>query len=306
MPTQFEVVTAAAWWYFAQQQVDIAVIETGLGGRLDATNVVERPLVSVITSISMDHWQRLGNSLTAIASEKAGIIKYRSPVAVGELPPEAKLVIANKAKDCESEICWVEPALPSSKGATWRGFDYDLALLGKHQLANSALAIATIQKLQAQGWHITDRSIKSGLSSTKWQARLQLFNYKEQPIWLDGAHNLAAAEVLRQFFDQEYAGNPCAWVIGILETKDWQGILKALLKPSDRLYAVKVPDHQSCDPKNMASLADRILVQKSYIAEDWQDGLNQALSDRKDDYPVILSGSLYLVGACLQNAGVIN
>jgi dihydrofolate synthase / folylpolyglutamate synthase len=122
-------------------------------------------------------------------------------------------------------------------------------------------------------------------------------------LWLDGAHNLAAALALREFFDQAYPQHSCAWIIGILATKDWQGMLKAILKPSDRLYAVKVPDHQSCEPEQLANLGSTIVTQKPYIAKDWQAGINQAFSDRQGADPVILCGSLYLVGACLQNAG---
>ncbi len=301
LPTQFEVITAAAWCYFAQQKVDIAVIETGLGGRLDATNVQSQPLVSVITSISMDHWQRLGNSLAAIAAEKAGIIKYKRPVVVGELAESAKLVIAQKARDCEAEITWVKAALAQKGGASWQGLEYQLGLLGKHQLINSALAIATIQVLQSQGWQIPEMAIKTGLANTKWLGRLQNLKYNGREIWLDGAHNLAAAEALRDFFDQSFSLVPRFWVIGILETKDWQGMLKSLLQPGDRLYAVPVPEHQTCDPQVLAAYAEAILGQNSKSFTTWQEGLNLALADCDSTNPVILCGSLYLVGACLQS-----
>jgi dihydrofolate synthase / folylpolyglutamate synthase len=300
MPTQFEVVTAAAWWYFSQQQVDIAVIETGLGGRLDATNVVERPLVSVITSIGMDHWQRLGNSLGAIAGEKAGIIKEKRPVVVGELPLEAREVIEEKARNCGSEITLVESAFPQNGGALWQDFEYQSGLLGKHQLINSAISIATIRVLRSQGWKVSDSDLKSGLANTRWPGRLQNLKYNSQDLWLDGAHNLEAAKALRDFFDQEFFGQSCSWVIGILETKDWKGMLKALLKPGDSLYAVSVPDHQSCDPQVLANFGGHLLEHKPQTYLNWQDGLIAAFIDRKGSSLTILCGSLYLVGACLQ------
>ncbi len=109
-PTQFEVITAAAWLYFAQQQVDIAVVEVGLGGRLDATNVCDRPIVSIITSISREHWQQLGSTLVQIATEKAGILKPGCPAVVGQLPPEAQAVVAQKVTELNCPVVWVEPA----------------------------------------------------------------------------------------------------------------------------------------------------------------------------------------------------
>jgi dihydrofolate synthase / folylpolyglutamate synthase len=298
LPSQFEVITAAAWWYFAQQKVDIAIIETGLGGRLDATNVVE-PLVAVITSISMDHWQRLGNTLAAIAGEKAGIIKHKRPVVVGELPREAELVIAQKARHCEAEITWVKAAIAHPGGASWQGLDFQLGLLGKHQLINSALAIATIQVLQSQGWKISETVIQTGLAGTKWLGRLQILEYNGQQIWLDGAHNLAAAAALRSFFDQSFPQVPRSWVIGILATKDWRGMLQAILEPGDRLYAVPVPDRQTCDPEDLAIFGSGIL-NYSQSFNTWQEGLATALAENNGN-PAILCGSLYLVGACLQS-----
>jgi dihydrofolate synthase / folylpolyglutamate synthase len=303
MPTQFEVITAAAWWYFAQQKVDIAVIETGLGGRLDATNVCDRPLVSVITSISMDHWQRLGSTLGAIAGEKAGIIKPRCPAIIGEVSEAAKAVIAAKIHDCDAPVTWVKAATKTITGAEWEGISYPLTLLGKHQLINSAIALATIQALQQQGWHIDQDAIAQGMRQTQWQGRLQWIEYRlndqTHKLLIDGAHNVAAAEYLRQFIDEAFPQKRIHWVVGMLDTKDSQGILKALLRHGDLLSTVPVSSHQSADPQELADIGNSIVEQPATSFPDLPSALESAFVNSDLDL-VVLCGSLYLVGELLQ------
>ena len=161
-PTQFEIITAAAWLYFAEQKTDIAVIETGLGGRLDATNVCETPLASVITSISLDHWQILGPTVADIAGEKAGILKAKCPAVIGELPESARIVVEKRIQELDCPATWVKPAIDLGQGFAEYQLNqntvkikYQLPLLGKIQLMNSAIAIATLQTLQNQGWQIS-------------------------------------------------------------------------------------------------------------------------------------------------------
>ncbi|MDX1978214.1 MAG: folylpolyglutamate synthase/dihydrofolate synthase family protein [Pseudanabaenaceae cyanobacterium bins.68] len=287
MPTQFELLTAAAWWYFAQQQVDIAVIETGLGGRLDATNVIDRPLVTVISSIALDHCQRLGNTVAAIAAEKAGIIKANCPVVLGHLPTAARQVVEQVAQARHSEVIQAYPCLPEQIG-----------LRGEHQLINGGIAIATLNILQAQGWQISPEAISTSLKQTQWPGRLQLVDHAHRQIWLDGAHNLAAAIALRAYFDRTFPGQACGWVIGILTTKDGQGMIKALVADQDHFYPVTVPDHQAIAPELLASWAG-----KGEIYPNWQASLEAAIATLEPQTPLILCGSLYLVGAYLQTYG---
>ena len=294
--TQFEVVTAAAWLYFAQNEVDIAVMEVGLGGRLDATNIVPHPLVTVITSISKDHWQVLGDTLAAIAFEKAGILKPLCPVVVGVLPQEAETVVKDRIKLLNCPNVWVKPAeLLSSidQRAIWGGISYSLPLLGDVQLINSALAIATIQVLQEKGWSIPDTAIISGLSSTAWPGRLQWVLYQSTSILIDGAHNIASAQVLRRYVDS--LNRPLNWVIGMLATKDHQDILKVLLKEGDRLSLVPVPCHSTAEPAYLASLAVSICPHLDKITT--YTNVETALQESNPiERLVVLSGSLYLVG----------
>ncbi len=309
MPTQFEVFTAAMWLYFADRAVDVAVIETGLGGRLDATNVCDRPLASVITSIAMDHWQRLGNTLAAIATEKAGILKPHCPAFVGLVPPEARTAIAEVAQRQETPIAWIEPATTTGEGyATYQGLTYPLPLEGKHQLANSALAIATIRSLEQRGWEIGDRAIVEGMAQARWPGRLQRVPYlvgdREVVLLVDGAHNVAGAEALRQFVDDRYGNRAVTWLVGILDTKDRQGILRALLRRQDGMVAVPVTAHQGTSPRDLADLARPLLDTPPTACDDLHQGLTAALAlsgnANPDEPAIVVCGSLYLVGELLQ------
>ncbi|MGB5963076.1 MAG: folylpolyglutamate synthase/dihydrofolate synthase family protein, partial [Coleofasciculaceae cyanobacterium] len=227
-PTQFEAITAAAWLYFAQQKVNIAVIEVGLGGRLDATNVCTSPLISIITSLSREHWQILGPTLADIAREKAGILKSGCPAVIGQLPQDAKAVVEQRINELKCPVVWVQPARRSQEGAEYQGIKYPLPLLGDIQLSNSAIAIASLQILRHQGWKISDQAIISGMAKTTWQGRLQWTTWKNRPLLIDGAHNPAAAVALRQYVDT--LQTPVTWVMGILSTKDHADIFSALLR----------------------------------------------------------------------------
>ena len=303
-PTLFEVITAAAWLYFAREQVDLAVIEVGLGGRLDATNVKDSTLVSVITSLSREHWQRLGPTLADIAGEKAGVIKPQCPVIVGPLPPEAKEVVVAKAQELDAPITFVEPATEVNisaaantvRWARYQDLEYPLPLLGTVQLNNSALAIATIKTLQQQGWQVPELAIQTGINKTRWQGRLQWITWNSQPLLIDGAHNPAAAIALRQYVDT--LNKPVIWIMGMLSTKDHEDIFEALLKPRDELHLVPVPDHSSAKPEELATLADRVCPDlsncKTYL--DVFQALDVVMSQANTEKVTVLCGSLYLIG----------
>ncbi|MEG4575670.1 folylpolyglutamate synthase/dihydrofolate synthase family protein [Microcoleus sp. N3A4] len=306
-PTQFEIITAAAWLYFAEQKADIAVIETGLGGRLDATNVCETPLASVITSISLDHWQILGPTVADIAGEKAGILKAKCPAVIGELPESARIVVEKRIQELDCPATWVKPAIDLGQGFAEYQLNqnavkikYQLPLLGKIQLMNSAIAIATLQILQNQGWQISPTAIENGIAKTQWPGRLQQTTWKNRKILIDGAHNPAAAIALREYVDNLNSSQPpINWVIGILATKDCDDILKALLKKGDRLYLVPVPDPNSSSPKELAALA-QIICPELTLCQAFPDLTTALDAAVAGDNLTILCGSLYLVGYFLQ------
>ncbi|MEG4229177.1 folylpolyglutamate synthase/dihydrofolate synthase family protein [Microcoleus sp. N9_B2] len=306
-PTQFEIITAAAWLYFAEQKADIAVIETGLGGRLDATNVCETPLASVITSISLEHWQILGPTVADIAGEKAGILKSKCPAVLGELPESARIVVEKRIQELDCPATWVKPAIDLGQGFAEYQLNqnadkikYQLPLLGKIQLMNSAIAIATLQTLQNQGWQISPTAIENGIAKTQWPGRLQQTTWKNRKILIDGAHNPAAAIALREYVDRlNNHPSPINWVIGILATKDCDDILKALLKKGDRLYLVPVPDQNSSSPAELAALA-QIICPELTLCQAFSDLTTALDAAVTGDNLTILCGSLYLVGYFLQ------
>ncbi|WP_414527937.1 bifunctional folylpolyglutamate synthase/dihydrofolate synthase [Nodularia chucula] len=301
-PTQFEVITAAAWLYFAEAKVDIAVIEVGLGGRLDATNVCDQPLVSIITSISREHWQQLGPTVADIAREKAGIIKPGCPVVVGKLPPDAETVVRSRAAELQSLYITPQPAHQITPG--WAEYKtlknshiikYSLPLHGQIQLNNSALALATVEIMQNSGWKISQTAIVNGMSKTQWPGRMQWVNWNQFKLLIDGAHNPAAAQALRDYLDSLNLGN-VTWVIGMLATKEHEDIFRILLRGHDQLYLVPVPDHSSANPVELAKLASEICPELSLCQTypDLSSALTAAFNHTNNQ--VVLSGSLYLIG----------
>jgi dihydrofolate synthase/folylpolyglutamate synthase len=300
-PTQFEVITAAAWLYFAQAQVDVAVVEVGLGGRLDATNVCSQPLVTIITSISREHWQQLGSTVAEIAREKAGILKPGCPAVVGILPADAEKVVRSRTLELQCPYIAPQPARQISPG--WAEYQtlensqiikYRLPLEGQIQLANSSLAIAALEILQQKGWQISQEAIINGIAKTKWLGRMQWTTWRNHKLLIDGAHNPAAAQVLRAYVDS--LDTPKVnWVMGMLSTKDHAEIFQALLRPKDSLYLTPVPDDSSADTSELAKLAQKICpLSYCQTYPNLLSALETAFSANNN--LVILCGSLYLIG----------
>ncbi|NJN86213.1 MAG: bifunctional folylpolyglutamate synthase/dihydrofolate synthase [Leptolyngbyaceae cyanobacterium SL_7_1] len=312
-PTQFEVITAVAWLYFAQQQVDIAVIEVGLGGRLDATNVCDRPLVTIITSLSREHWQRLGPTLADISREKAGILKPGRPAVLAPLPDETVAVIQHRLKELDCPAVFPQPSLDLGNGWAEYGddeqrFRYRLPLAGAHQRLNSALAIAALHLLHQQGWKLDNQTIADGIAKTQWQARLQWVQWQGYSLLIDGAHNSAGARTLRHYLDtSDKITPPICWVMGMVANKDHAEIFQTLLRSGDRLYLVPVPDHISADPDELADLAQAICpkLEDCEVQEDTIAALTSAIATARQTNPnltVILCGSLYLIGDFLSKS----
>lgn len=318
LPTLFEVMSAATWLYFAEQAIDVAVMEVGLGGRLDATNVCDRPLATVITSISRDHWQVLGETLGAIAGEKAGIFKPGCPAFAGILPTEAATVVADRAAALPCPLTWVPPAtpvpdtsppFPPVQTLTSQGLTYRVTLQGLPQHQNSALALAVIQNLRQRGWQIPDAALLQGLEQAQWPGRLQWVPWGDRPLLLDGAHNPGSALALRAYVDQmrQHPRSPftphhgITWIMGMLSTKEHEAIFQALLRSGDRLHLAPVPSHSSADPEALAALARDLCP---HLAEcRSHDSIATALgvaAQVPPDRPTVLCGSLYLLGHVLE------
>ena len=318
--TQFELLTATAWWIFAQASVDIAVIEVGLGGRLDATNVCDCPLVTAITSISLEHCQYLGSTLADIAREKAGILKSGCVAVVAPLPAEAQTIVTQRIQALNCPVIWPQPArwredsAPLTVSAAvntvpWvelGTFTYPLPLQGTIQLTNSAVAIAIVHQLRRQGWQITDEAITTGMARTQWLGRLQWVQWQQTPLLLDGAHNPAAAQILRQYVDR-FRPKSVHWLMGMLGTKEHRAVLEALLRQGDRLTLVPIPTPNSADPIDLVNLASRICsgLAACENVEDLETGLSTLICSQgitsSGPHINVLCGSLYLVGHYLRH-----
>lgn len=254
-PTYFEIITALALLRFVECQVDAAVLEVGLGGRLDSTNVCH-PLVTVITSISFDHTQQLGTTLAAIAGEKAGIIKSQTPVVSGVLPSEPRAVMARVAREHECPLVQMgtdfhyeyhaprhletaaEPARMDFHyrvaGGEFDLNDVELQLIGEHQAANAAVGVATLCELRRLGWNIPDSAVRQGLAAVRWPARIEVIR-RLPAVVLDAAHNVASIEALVQVLDESFSVRRRVLVFATTRDKDVRGMLGALLGKFDEI-----------------------------------------------------------------------
>lgn len=308
-PTQFEVTTAAAWLYFCAQQVDLVVLEVGLGGRLDATRVGIEPIATVITSIGMDHWQRLGETLPLIAAEKAAIACPGIPLISAPQDPEVLAVLQAQAQRVLAPLQIVDPLTWATDqsgiqiGIQWQGQVLPMPLRGDVQLTNSALALATAEALRRRGYLISDSHLSQGLAQTQWPGRLQTLMLAGHSLLVDGAHNLPAAIALRRYLDQHCPGSLC-WFVGILETKDAAGILKVLLQPGDQVYTLPIQDHLGIPPEVLASIARQVQPRLSHLSaldslQSWQELLKSWDPQGRPDH-LVVCGSLYLIGQIMQ------
>jgi dihydrofolate synthase/folylpolyglutamate synthase len=296
-PTFFEVTTALALEYFSEAKIDVAILETGIGGRLDATNAIQSD-VSVITSIDFDHEQWLGNTLPEIASEKAGIMKARVPVVCAPQQPEAEKVIRARAAECEAPLEFVAGLYQETP----------IALAGSYQKQNAALAVAA---LRAAKIDITHSAIAHGLANIEWPARFQ--RWDERTI-IDGAHNPGAARILAETWREMFGDQKVTLVLAVLSDKDLRGICEELEPIADSVLLPKIRSERAADPKILANvLANVPFVCRAgaspagnpesvrgcptiSITQSVGEALDRA---RAKPNPILITGSLHFAGEVL-------
>ena len=285
-PTFFEVATALALEHFSEAKIDVAILETGIGGRLDATNAIQSD-VSVITPIDFDHEQWLGKTIPQIATEKAGIIKPGVPVVCAPQRPEAGKVIHARSVECEAPLQVVSEHYDRSP----------IALRGDHQTQNAAVAIAAIH---AAGMEIDDKAIARGLARINWPARFQMWNKR---TIIDGAHNPAAARVLAETWREIFGGERATLVLAVLSDKNLHGICDALAPIANSVLFPRIRSQRAAPPEELAKVYQAITPPLPYsIAESVGDALD--LSRAKPN-PILITGSLHFAGevlACLRGA----
>lgn len=291
-PTFFEVVTVMALRYFAEQRCDLVVWETGLGGRLDATNIVS-PLASVITNVQFDHQQWLGESLAQIAGEKAGIIKPRTPVITATDVPAALDVIRQTAHEKAAPLTIVarseahRPPLAAIQ----------LPLRGDHQRLNAALALATVRTL-GSSIPVTEKAIRQGLEQVCWSGRFQVETTASgQILLLDGAHNPAGAGTLRATLREHFPQAQPTLILGVLRDKDWTTMCEILAPLARRILLVPVHSGRTALPEELKIVCRQVNPEATV---EVCSSLPEALEHAAKDPFIVLAGSLYLVGEAME------
>ena len=301
-PTQFEVLTAAAFLHFALQKLDYAVIEVGLGGLWDSTNVIT-PVVSVITNVSLDHTDRCGKTVEEIAMQKAGIIKDGVPVvtaAEGEalgpiqamaLFKQAPLYIYGKAFTGQEVASSMEGQTFTLSAGDYHS-NYDVKLPGAHQILNTAVAVVAAKLASKQDSRINELALHQGVALTKWPGRLERISQNPDVI-LDGAHNPAGAAVLRAALDKYYSGKKICFIFGMMGDKDISQVITTLFRKEDTIYTVRADEGaRAAEPE---ALAEQIGSQAQAM-HDLAAAYKTALAEVGEDGLVCVCGSLYLVG----------
>lgn len=263
-PTSFEVETALAFLYFREQQCDVVLLETGMGGSMDATNLISHPLCSVITSISRDHMAFLGNTLTEIAEAKAGIIKEGCPVVSAWQQPEAEAVLRRTAQERHAPMTVAEKVSEVSYDMDRLQLAYGdigtvtVNLTGAYQAANTACALETVRRLQALGYGISPKQIRTGLAQVRWSGRMERL-CSHPYFFLDGAHNEAAAYRLAETVENCFTNRRITYIIGVLADKEYEKMLSILLPYCRKVYTVTPGNPRALAAEELARSAREIL-----------------------------------------------
>ena len=314
-PTYFEITTAMAFQHFADERTDIALVEVGLGGRLDSTNVVH-PLVSVITSISFDHMKQLGSTLDAIAREKAGIIKAGVPVISGVTGDEPRQAIDEVRRQKDAPVCQLgvdfdfvfrpPHELERAAGASEIDFRYErpgesvrydnleLALLGRHQAANAAVALATISELRRQGWNVPEAAIRRGLAETRCPARVEIVS-RRPTIVIDTAHNLASVRSLVETLDESFSAVRRLLLFAATQEKQVREMLEILLPRFDRVILTRYWNNPRGLPlEHLAGLAAEISPAPHEVFPTPREAWRRVRELTTPEHLVCVTGSFFL------------
>ena len=312
MPTFFELVTAIAFLYFEEEKTDLSVLEVGLGGRLDSTNII-LPEVSVITPVGYDHTDRLGNTLEKIAFEKAGIIKEGVPVISSIQEPDALAVISKTCNEKRSllylvgkDILIYDIRIAQRNGIygtecvieTWRN-SYKgifLPLVGRHQVENCAAAIGSLEVLSGKGLiNVDSELITNALAEIRCPARIEVISEKPLII-VDTAHTVASMKILKESLNENFSFNKLVLVLGLSSDKDIEGVLKEIACISDDLILTRTGNPREAEPEQMAAIVKRFFHKNLLVIEDIDEALKEAKGVAGKDDLICTTGSFFLAG----------
>ncbi len=301
-PTEFELITAAALLWFAEEHCDIVVLEVGLGGRLDATNVIAAPEAAVLMNIGLDHTAVLGDTLEQIAAEKAGILKPGCEAVAYQQQESVLEVFRQKAREVGAglhvaDFSQLVPEFDSLEGQsfTYRGEPYALALLGDHQLRNAAVVLETVEVLRSRGWRISREAVEHGLYATAWPARFEPVS-EEPPFIVDGGHNPQCAESVRRNLLHYFPESRRVLLVGVLRDKDYPALFDILNEAADAWVCVTPNSERALPAAELGKFLERY-GKPVTVCESIPDGVETAREQAGEDGMACAVGSLYMAGA---------
>ncbi len=297
-PSWFEMVTAVAFCYFLEEKCDIVVLETGMGGEFDCTNIIDAPEAAVLTNIGLEHREFLGDTLKEIAGTKSGIIKPGCIAVAYDNQPEVRAVIERKARECAVPLVFADPSEVRLTGRNldgqkfeWKGGEYHLPLHGEHQLRNVSVVLETVRALRMQGWIIPDEAVRQGLADVHWPARFEILSRKPLFI-LDGGHNKQCAQAAAESIREYLPDDKVTLLIGIQEHKDYMGVLDTLLPVTEKCCCVTPPGGKGLPAAELAE----IIIGRGVPAVSFESISEAVRCCMDEDNPVLAFGSLYTAG----------
>jgi dihydrofolate synthase/folylpolyglutamate synthase len=309
-PTSFEIETAMTFLYMQWAQVDFLLLETGMGGRLDATNVIGSPICSVITSVSLDHMQFLGDTLEQIAYEKAGIMKHGSCLVTSNQKPEVLRIFSDKADELDIPIIIADMSkaydIRYNQGHTTFVYpnidkmdNYKIHLLGKYQVVNAILAITTARMIRSLGYSVSEEAIKSGLYLAKWQGRFEQIS-KAPDIYIDGAHNVDAALSLQDSIEIYFTNQRLIFIIGVLADKDYKKML-SILAPLAYTIIALTPDNPRSLSSDLLAKEARVYCSNVFDEGDIDNSIERAYAEAGTGDIILAFGSLSFLGSLVSS-----
>ncbi|MEB3089411.1 MULTISPECIES: folylpolyglutamate synthase/dihydrofolate synthase family protein [unclassified Parvimonas] len=310
-PADFELVTAVAFLYFYREKCDFAIMEVGLGGRLDATNVVDKPLITLITSISFDHQQFLGNTIKEISLEKAGIIKDGVPLVLYSQDTEIMDNIIRVAKSKNSKVIVNDLSkikiLENNKSGQiidYKEFrNLKINLLGSHQVKNATISLELLLELRKMGFEISNESIYNGFLTVTWPCRFELVS-KSPDFILDGAHNIDGIEKFISNINFYYKDSRKIAIFGVLEDKDYNEMLERIIPYFDMFLTVRPDSERAMEAYELKDKIEALTEKKVYSFDNYQDAIDKSFEISSKDDVISAFGSLYFVGEVRKLLGV--
>lgn len=309
LPTVFEIETAIAFLYFQKMQCDIVVLETGLGGDMDATNTIRNTKVAVFASISMDHMGFLGSSIAEIAEKKAGIMKPGCSVVSAVQRPEVWEILKKRAKIINCPVRKIEKDRICILSESYRGqcftykesADIDIALAGEYQTENAATAYEVIEELRKQGYRISKQALEAGFAKTRWPGRFTCVH--EDPVFMvDGAHNENAVKRLREAVDRYFQGKRLLLIMGVFRDKEYEKMAEIMAPAADIIYTVDLPDENRSLPKEELQKVVSRYCSRTYAAASIEDAVQKAYQEAECEDVILAFGSLSYMGQMIKYA----